>query len=213
MDVASPGEVDAERVAALRRHDEDVFAGLVDEWSPAMLRLAQAHVHTRATAEEVVQEAWLAAFRGLDRFEGRSRLRTWVLRITANLAKTRAQRDRRVMPVADDAETGPTVDRESFRGAEEPYTGGWRQFPARWPVDPETSALQGEARQVLEVAIGRLPHRQRAVMTMRDVHGYPANEVCDLLGLTATNQRVLLHRARAALRSQVEAYFAGTVAS
>jgi RNA polymerase sigma-70 factor (ECF subfamily) len=198
-------------VAALRAHDEAVFARLVDDWSPGMLRLARAHVSTRASAEEVVQEAWVAVLRGLHRFEGRSKLRTWVFGIVANIAKTTGVRESRSVPfsatVRDD--DGPTVEPSRFQGPHEPHPGGWRRFPPAWPLGPEGAVLAGEAGDLIRASVQRLPPRQRAVIALRDVDGFDAAEVCELLDLTPGNQRVLLHRARAAVRAELERYFTG----
>lgn len=205
------GDADAPLVTALLAGDEAAFARCVDGWSGAMLRVARLHVSTDASAEEVVQEAWLAALRGLPGFEGRSRLRTWVFRIVVNLAKSRAERERRVVPLSSllPEDQDPTVDPARFQGEGEPFPGGWRQFPDPWPSSPEGAYLAAETRGVLRAALERLPERQRTVMALRDVHGYGADEVCDLLDLSPGNQRVLLHRARAAVRHDLERYFAG----
>jgi RNA polymerase sigma-70 factor (ECF subfamily) len=195
-------------VAALRAGDESVFAALVDSWSPAMLRLARMHVATREAAQDVVQETWIAALRGIDRFEGRSALRTWVFRILLNIARTTGVKEHRTVPfsTAFGDETGPTVDPVRFQGAGERFPGGWRQFPEPWST-PEGLALAGEARAVIEHSVATLPERQRVVIELRDVHGYVADEVCDLLDVSPGNQRVLLHRARAAVRRDLERYF------
>jgi RNA polymerase sigma-70 factor (ECF subfamily) len=198
-------------VAALRAGDETVFARLVDDWSRAMLRLARAHVSTQASAEEVVQETWLAALRGLDRFEGRASLRTWVFRILVNVAKTTGTRERRSVPFpsvpGDIDDGGPTVDPGRFQGIGERYPGGWRHFPADWPPSPEGELIAAEVRGVVDGCMARLPARQRAVMSMRDIDGFEADEVCRVLGLAAGNQRVLLHRARATVRRELERYY------
>jgi len=196
-------------VAALRSGDESVFARLVDEWSPAMLRLARMHVSTRESAEDVVQEGWMAALRGVDRFEGRSSLRTWVFQIVLNIAKTKGVKEHRVVPFSSafgDTE-GRTVDPERFQSASEPSPGGWRQFPAPWPT-PEGELLSSETRAVIDSSLERLPERQRVVIELRDVDGYEPEEVCTLLDLSPGNQRILLHRARAAVRRELEIYFA-----
>lgn len=201
---------DAALVAALRAGDDRVFASLVDAWSPAMLRLARMHVATHETAEDVVQEAWLAAVRGLDRFEGRSTLRTWVFHILLNIARTRGVKDQRTVPfssLGDGDDRSPTVDPARFRAAGEEHAGGWRVPPQPWPT-PEGNLLSKETRAVIDACLAALPARQRAVLELRDVHGYDAAEVCDLLDVTLGNQRVLLHRARAAVRGALEVYFA-----
>lgn len=199
-------------VAALRAGDEGMFARLLDAWSSSMLRLARSYVSTHATAEEVVQDTWLAVFKGLHRFEGRSAFRTWVYRILVSTAKKRGVRERRSVPwssVAADA--GPTVDPSLFRGPDDPYPGGWREFPAAWG-SPEEIALGREIHTLLAGILDELPARQRAVLSLRDVSGHTAQEVCDLLDITPANQRVLLHRARAAVRERLAGYLAKGVA-
>jgi RNA polymerase sigma-70 factor (ECF subfamily) len=166
-----------------------------------MIRIARAHVHSHATAEEVVQEAWLAVIRGIDGFAGRAALRTWVFRILVNIARRHGRTEART---ADEL-SGPTVDPDRFRAADGPYPGGWRPevVPRDW--GPEPALLAGEFRAVLEKALIELPERQRAVVELRDVHGLDPEEVCELLELTPANQRVLLHRGRARLRGILEA--------
>jgi RNA polymerase sigma-70 factor (ECF subfamily) len=200
---------DSELVAALRAGDESAFARVVDDWSRPMLLLARGFVSTEASAEEVVQDTWLAVVRGLDGFEGRSALRTWVYRILVNIAKTRGVREHRSVPWSSlgDEATGPTVDPDLFRGPEDPYTGGWRSFPREWR-SAEDDALETEVRDHLRAALEQLPERQRIVLTLRDVIGCSSEEVCDLLEVSAANQRVLLHRARAAARAVLAAYLA-----
>ncbi len=180
--------------------DEAAFATVVRAWSPAMLRVARTHVRSDASAEEVVQEAWVGVLRGLRLFEGRASLRTWVFRILVNTARRRGRGDAVVM--AELVE--PTVDPDRFRGPDDQYPGGWREgaAPVRW--GPESFVLTAELRAVLARALLQLPARQRAVVELRDVHGFPATEVCELLDLTPANQRVLLHRGRARLRTILE---------
>ena len=187
-------------LACLRGGDQAAFAAVVRAWSPAMIRIARAHVHSHASAEETVQEAWLAVVRGLDGFAGRSALRTWVFRILVNVARRRGRAEAR----SADELAGPTVDPDRFRDADDPYPGGWRPdaVPQAW--GPEPALLAGEFRVVLEKALTELPERQRTVVELRDVHGLDPEEVCELLDLTPANQRVLLHRGRAKLRSVLE---------
>jgi RNA polymerase sigma-70 factor, ECF subfamily len=197
---------DAEVVAALKRGDEAVFAELVDAYSPGLMRMAQMFVRDRAVAEEVVQETWLAVLRGIDRFEGRSSLKTWIFRILMNTAKTRAQREARSVPFsAVVGEDEPSVDPDRFLGPDQRFAGGWMLGPSDWPT-PEDELLQGETRDAILEAINRLPEAQRAVITMRDVEGFPAEEVTAALGITDGNQRVLLHRARSKVRGAIEAH-------
>jgi RNA polymerase sigma-70 factor, ECF subfamily len=211
---AQPLPPDAVLVARLRDRDETAFALMVDAWSGGLLRLARSFVSTNDSAAEVVQETWLAVIQGIARFEGRSSLKTWVYRILVNTAKRRGARESRTvpwssLPVAEDA--GPTVDPSRFRGPGEPYEGHWREFPAPWP-SPEPAALAGEIRSLVSDALARLPERQRIVIMLRDVEGYSSDEVCSILEITAANQRVLLHRARAFVRCELEAYFAAVEA-
>jgi RNA polymerase sigma-70 factor (ECF subfamily) len=191
---------DAGLVARLRSGDDCAFATVVREWSPAMLRVAGAHVRTHATAEEVVQETWLGVVRGLDGFEGRSQLRTWVFRILLNTARKRGRIEARTLAELE----GPTVDPDRFRGDDDEYPGHWRDdvAPADW--GPEPALLAAEFRGLLERALAELPERHRAVVELRDVHGLDGAEVCMLLDLTPANQRVLLHRGRARLRAILE---------
>ncbi len=191
---------DARLVARLRAGDQVAFATVVRQWSPAMLRVARVHVRSHASAEEVVQEAWLAVVRGLDGFEGRAQLRTWVFRILVNVARRRGRTENRM-----NAElSGPTVDPDRFRDDNDPYPGHWRAHAAPADWGPEPVLLAAEFRAVLEKALGELPERQRAVVELRDVHGFDCEEVCQLLELTPANQRVLLHRGRAKLRGVLE---------
>ncbi len=208
MPSATDEEFEAALVAALRKGDEKAFAWVIDAWSPGMLRLARCYVPTQALAEDVVQEAWIGALRGLDGFEGRSRLRTWVLRIVANIAKSWAEREQRVTPFSSAAfGEGPTVGPERFNSSGERNAGAWRTLPPSWPALPEGEVLSAEALGVVHHALADLPDAQRAVIALRDLDGYEASEVCEALGLTEGNQRVLLHRARAAVRLRTEAYF------
>src|SRR4051812_6092775 len=195
---------DAEVVTALRRGEESVFADLVDAYSGGLLRMAQMYVRDRAVAEEVVQETWLAVLRGIDRFEGRSSLKTWIYRILINTAKTRGQRESRSIPFsAAAAADEPAVDPDRFLGADHQLAGGWMLGPSEWQT-PEEELLQGETRDAILAAIEELPESQRAVITMRDVEGFDTDEVSEALGITDGNQRVLLHRARSKVRAAIE---------
>ena len=201
---------DAELVAAIRAGDAAAFAELVDRHSPAMVRVALAYVPSRAVAEEVVQETWVAVLRGIDGFAGRSSLKTWIFRILTNLAMKSGARERRSVPFAALAaaeDTGePAVDPERFLPADHGrYPGHWVIAPARWPT-PEEGLLAGELRAVVVAAIGALPVAQRTVLALRDVEGWAAEEVCAALELSAGNQRVLLHRARSRVRTAIEAH-------
>ena len=197
----------------LRAGDREAFAALVDGWSPSLLRVALLYVSTHASAEEVVQETWLAVVTQLDRFEGRSSLKTWVFRILENLARTRGAREARSVPWSTafpeprDPEGGrPTVDPRRFRGPEDRWPGGWTVVgrPTPWQPPPEDAAVAAELRRHLAGALAELPERQRVVVELRDVHGLSSDEVCDRLELSAANQRVLLHRGRARLRARLD---------
>ena len=202
---------DAELVARLRAGDQAAFAALLDSWSPGMLRAARAYVASDEAAEDVVQETWLAIIRGVDRFEGRSSLRTWAYRILVNLARRQGVKDSRTVawPSLDPEDFGPMVDPGRFQGPGDPQPGHWRRFPMAWP-SAETEVVSAEVRHVIEAALADLPHRQRVVITLRDVDGYGSGEVCSILEISAVNQRVLLHRARAAVRGRLEEYYAAS---
>ena len=198
-------------VTALRRGDADAFAALLDRHSAALIRVAMAYVPSRAAAEEVVQETWVAVIRGVDRFEGRSSLKTWIFRILTNLAMRSGARERRSVPfsaLAAAEDTGePAVDPDRFLPADHAlFPGHWALMPARWPT-PEEGLLAGETRDVVAAAIDALPPAQRTVIALRDVEGWSAEEVSDALEIAPGNQRVLLHRARSRVRNAIEAYY------
>lgn len=201
---------DAKLVAALRAGDEDAFRRIVVDWHPMLLRVAQIFVPSRAVAEEVVQEAWLRVLGALDRFEGRSSLRTWVFRILVNTAKTRAEREGRIVPFSALNDPGripePAVDPDRFLDADhERFPGHWASPPRALP---EERLLAAETRDVIAAAIDELPAAQRAVISLRDVAGWDSADVCNALDLSEVNQRVLLHRARAKVRRALEDYLA-----
>lgn len=177
-----------------------------------MIRLALLYVPSRAVAEEVVQETWIGVFRGLDGFEGRSALKTWVFRILVTTAKRRGAREHRSIPFAsvwgpEDTPPEPSVAPERFHGAEDIQPGHWIAFPTGWETLPEDRLLSGEARAVIDEAIASLNPAQREVITLRDVEGWSADEVSDILQVSDANQRVLLHRARSKVRRALERYF------
>jgi RNA polymerase sigma-70 factor (ECF subfamily) len=204
---------EGELVGLLRARDEVAFALVLDAWSPGMLRLARSFVSTPDSAAECVQDAWLAVIEGIDRFEGRSALRTWVYRIVVNTAKRRGVREGRSVPWSSlGPEDGPTVDPARFQGPDEPFPGHWRELPVPWPM-PEDATLAAETRALVAAAVAELPERQRVVLTLRDVQGYAAAEVCSILEITPAYQRVLLHRARAHVRGRLESYHARAVTS
>jgi RNA polymerase sigma-70 factor, ECF subfamily len=201
---------DAMLVRALRRGDENAFAALVDVYSPALLRLALTFVRTRDVAEEVVQETWVGVIRGIDGFEGRSSLKSWLFTILRNTAISRGERERHSMPMSSlvtDDEDGPVLDPDRFLPADHAqWPGHWAIGPTAWPV-PEEGLLAGETREVIVGAIRELPPTQRAVIALRDVEGWPPEEVCEALEVSEGNQRVLLHRARTKVRAELESYF------
>jgi RNA polymerase sigma-70 factor (ECF subfamily) len=202
---------DQELLEALRRGDEAAFVRLVESLHGSMLRLAMLHVSDRAVAEEVVQESWLGVLKQLDRFEGRSSLKTWVLRIVSNRAKTRAVRERRTVPFsalafADPQADEPLVDPDRFLPAGHRWAGHWASPPVSWREVPEDLLLSQETMAEVERAVAALPATQQAVLILRDVEGLSAAEACQLLGLTEGNQRVLLHRGRSKVRATLERY-------
>jgi RNA polymerase sigma-70 factor (ECF subfamily) len=199
---------ESELLAALRRGDEAAFMTLVERYHPSLVRLAQLYVKDRTVAEEVAQEAWLGVLKGLDNFEGRSSLKTWLFRIVTNIAKTRGQREGRSVAFstlgdASAESDAPAVDPDRFHP-----DGHWLTPPRDWGEAPEERILRREARDQIQAAIAALPPNQREVITLRDVEGWPSAEVCNALGISETNQRVLLHRARSRVRRAVEEYFA-----
>jgi RNA polymerase sigma-70 factor, ECF subfamily len=204
--IAEAVETDGALVAALRRGDERAFGELIDRYHPALVRLAITFVRDRAVAEEVVQETWLGVFQGIDRFEGRSSLKTWIYRILTNKAKTRAERERRTVPFSSlaDWEEGPSVVPDRFLDRDHRYAGHWAVPPRRWEEMPEERLSSNETMDALRRAIDDLPPVQRQVITLRDVEGCSAEEVCDLLEVSEGNQRVLLHRARSKVRQALE---------
>jgi RNA polymerase sigma-70 factor (ECF subfamily) len=200
-----------ELLARLRAGEEQAFEALVERNYGTMLAVAQTYVKTRAIAEEVVQEAWLGVLKGLDRFEGRASLRTWILRIVVNIAKTRGVREARSVPFASltaDTEE-PAVDPDRFRGPEDAFPGHWRAYPADWHTLPEDALLERETLDVVVRTIDGLPPAQRTVILMRDVEGCTPEDVCDALEISEGNQRVLLHRARSRVRAALERHLDG----
>lgn len=212
--MATPSEdFDDERllVAALRRRDEVAFAWLLDRHDASLRRVASTFVRTGASAEEVVQETWLAVIAGIDQFEERSTVKTWVFRILMNVARTRATHEHRMVPFADlgpAADDAPAFAPERFRTGLR-YRGHWREGagPTPWDEQPVERLQARETLALVQRAIADLPERQRAVISLRDVDGWSSAEVCDLLDLSEGNQRVLLHRARARVRQALEDRF------
>jgi RNA polymerase sigma-70 factor (ECF subfamily) len=196
-------------VDGLRAGDEAAFVELMRLYGASMLRVAQLYVRSRAVAEEVVQESWLAVFKGISRFEGRSSLKTWLFRILTNTAKTRAVREGRSIPfsaLAGDEEDEPSVDPDRFLGPDERFPGHWSAPPSSWAGEPEERLVAAETLDVINAEIEKLPRPQALVITMRDIEGFTSEEVCNALEISETNQRVLLHRARTKVRRALEDY-------
>jgi RNA polymerase sigma-70 factor (ECF subfamily) len=198
-------------VAALRAGDERAFETLIERYHRVLLRLALMYVPSRTVAEEVVQETWLGVLQGLARFEGRSSLKTWIFRILTNRARTRGQREGRSIPFsaawspeADSDE--PAVEADRFLPIEHQAAGHWVSRPRDWNVLPEERLISHETRDQIQQAIDALPDSQREVITLRDVEGWSSEEVCNVLEISETNQRVLLHRARSKVRRALEQY-------
>jgi len=208
-DPPTTGEADAGLLARLRAGDRAAFAALVNRNSGSLLRVARSLVRDPAAAEELVQETWLAVLTGLDAFEGRSSLRTWLFRICVNKARTRFVRDGRTVPFSSlgspDGGSEGGVDPERFDDA-----GAWRDPPSTWSEEnPERLVSGAQTLAAIEACIAELPESQRTVMTLRDVEGLETEEICNLLSITVTNQRVLLHRARAKVRAALESRLGG----
>jgi RNA polymerase sigma-70 factor (ECF subfamily) len=206
-----PQTADLEDLAALRMGDEPAFTALVRRHNSAMVRFALVYVPSRSVAEEVVQETWLAVLAGLDRFEGRSSLKTWIFRILMHKAITRGQRERRSVPFsalfdATNDPGEPAVDPERFFGPNTASAGEWQAPPRNWEGAPEERLLSRETLAQVGEAVEGLPPAQREVIVLRDVEGWSSAEVCNVLGITETNQRVLLHRARSKVRRALESY-------
>ncbi len=203
------GDDEARLLIALRSGDEQAFAGLVDRYHKSMVRVARSYVATKEVAEDVVQDAWLGIIQGLDRFEGRSSLRTWMFRIVINKATTRGGREARSVPFSSLGPDEPSVDPDRFHQSGR-WAGWWLSEDAV-ALGPDRVALSRETRAMIDAVIAPLPANQRVVITLRDVQGFSAEEACEVLGVTEVNQRVLLHRARTRVRSALEAYVHGDV--
>lgn len=201
-------------VRALQAGDEQVFAAVMDWYSGSLLRLAMSYVPSRAVAEEVVQETWMGVFEGIQRFESRSSFKTWLFRILTNRAKTRGIRESRYEPSglstsSPGADERPSLE-DSLFIAEGSGMGHWKDPPHDWEPDtPERVLLSKECRAAIETAIENLPATQRQVMTLRDIEGVSSEEVCNILEISETNQRVLLHRARTRVRRELHPYVQG----
>jgi RNA polymerase sigma-70 factor (ECF subfamily) len=207
------GVDETDLVEALRRRDEAAFVTLVERYHASLVRLAQLYVPDRAAAEEVVQDTWLGVLKGIDRFEGRSSLKTWLFRILTNTAKTRGVREARSVPfsVLFDTESEsiePAVAADRFASPDEQWAGSWSIAPSVWTDQPEARLLSRETLAHIRSAIDALPLAQREVIILRDIEGWSSGEVCNALDITETNQRVLLHRARSKVRAALEDYLA-----
>ena len=203
---------DERTVAALRAGDERTFRDLFARSYPMMKRVARAYVASDAVADEIVQETWVAVVTGIDRFEGRSALTTWIFSILINQAKTHSARERRAVPfscvVPGEVEES-AVDPDRFQKHDDAWPGHWATPPRPWQK-PERRLLSLEARDRLKQALAELPDRQRLIVGLRDVDGHSSEEVCDLLGISQENQRVLLHRGRSRLRAILDEYLEGS---
>jgi RNA polymerase sigma-70 factor, ECF subfamily len=195
------GDEDLELLERLQAGDADAFQRLVARHHASMLRLACSLVSSRAVAEEVVQDTWLGVVRGIDRFAGRSTLRTWLLAILVNRARSAAALERRSVAIGD---AGPVVDRARFDSS-----GAWSSPPQHWTEASDERMLAQALAEPIRAALEGLPPRQRQVVTLRDVDGMSAREVCHVLSISEGNQRVLLHRGRSRLRSALEAEMEG----
>lgn len=200
-----------ELISALRRGEEAAFVELVNRYQSALKRVARIYVSSPAVVEEVVQETWLGVLQGIQRFEGRSSLKTWIFTILANRARTRGERESRSIPfsalVSEEASgNDPAVDADQFRDAADQWPGHWRTPLRKWGSSPESQLLSAEAMSHMQKAIDALPQAQKLVVSLRDVKEWSAEEVCNVLHITETNQRVLLHRGRSKVRRALESY-------
>ena len=179
---------DAQLVAALKRRDEAAFVALVERYQRPLLRLALVYCRSLAIAEEIVQDTWLGVIQGIDRFEGRASFKTWLFQILVNRARTRAER-------------------EGFRPPDDKWPNNWAVPPQSWGESTDAGLLAGETMDLVKRAIAQLPSAQQQVITLRDIEGWTSDDVCNVLMISETNQRVLLHRARSHVRSALESHF------
>lgn len=197
-------------LALLRQRDETAFTRLVEQYHTSLVRLARLFVQDEWLAAELSQETWIAVLQGLDSFEARSSLKTWIFTILTNKAKTRGRRESRSFVFSDFDKTAfdsPAVPAERFKDASAGASAGhWAAQPASWAGIPEERILSEETLEVVRSAIAGLPDNQRAVITLRDVEELSSQDICNILGISETNQRVLLHRARARVRAALEDY-------
>jgi RNA polymerase sigma-70 factor (ECF subfamily) len=209
---AGPSRSEEDLIAALAQGDEAAFLDLARAYHASMLRVAEIYVSKRAVAEEVVQETWLTVLNGMERFEGRSSLKTWIFRILTNIAKTRAEREGRTIPISalEPARVPEAaVETDRFLPDDHPHwPGHWASAPRSWVALPEEWLIAKETQRVVAQAIASLPASQRAVISLRDIEGWDSEDVCNVVGVSETNQRVLLHRARSKVRRELEGYLA-----
>jgi RNA polymerase sigma-70 factor, ECF subfamily len=210
--VAPLGNEEKRLVTALRNGDESAFTALIDLHQPSMLSLAQRYVRSRSVAQEVVQDTWLSVLKGIDRFEERSSLKTWLFRILVNQAKSRGVRESRNVPLSalDGEGDEPSVEPDRFLDLHhDRWPGHWAAYPSSWANIPDQRMLSRETLACVKDAIDELPERQRIVVSLRDVEGWSAEEVCEALEISDANQRILLHRARSKVRGALERYLEG----
>lgn len=203
-----------ELIESLRKGEETAFATLVEYYHGRLLRFAQTFVSSQAVAEEVVQETWIAVLKGIHRFEGRSSLKTWIFQILQNLAKTKGKREYRYMSLFDIANTTGQEENSAMELERIPTSSHLTSAPATSPTTydentPERLLVAKESLAQIEQAIQALPSNQRQVIVLRDIEGVDSEEVCQILNITSTNQRVLLHRARTKVRRALNPYLQG----
>lgn len=209
--IAQAGSDETDTVAALRAGDEQAFVELVERLYRPLIRVAMIYVASREIAEEVVQETWIAVLQGIDRFQERSSLRSWIFGILTNKAKTRGRRERRMLPLsmlvrAEASDEEAAVDPRRFAGRDEPWSGYWKTPPASWGSEAEQIVLAQETQELVASVIETLPPVQRVVVTLRDIEGWASSDVARQLEITPGNERVLLHRARTRIRAVLEEY-------
>jgi RNA polymerase sigma-70 factor (ECF subfamily) len=207
-----PADDDVQLLAALKRRDEAVFVALVERYQHSLLRLALVYCRSMAVAEEIVQDTWLGVIQGIDRFEGRASFKTWLFQILVNRARTRAEREGRAVSfssLAEEAEAPgePAVPPERFRSADDKWPNNWALPPQSWGESADAALLAGETMDLVNRAIAQLQPAQQQVITLRDIEGWTSEDVCNVLMISETNQRVLLHRARSHVRSALESHF------
>jgi len=208
---------DEQIITGLKQREESAFHFLIDRYHASLVRIAMLYISDRAAAEEIAQETWLKVLEGIDRFEKRSTLKTWIFAILNNLAKSRGKHEGRCIPFSEldyreDGDGEPVVPPERFFPPDHPkWPGGWSMPPEPWHNSPEDQILSEELKDCIQEAIADLPENQRAIITLHDLEGWPSAEICNVFNLSETNQRVLLHRARARVRQAIESYYRATM--